>query len=64
MNYDILKNCRLCPRSCGVDRQSGKIGFCGSDSRIKIARAALHFWEEPCIRAKAAREPYFSRTAR
>ncbi|MDD6214354.1 MAG: radical SAM protein [Firmicutes bacterium] len=53
MNYDILKNCRLCPRNCGVNRQSGKIGFCGSNSRIKIARAALHFWEEPCISGKS-----------
>lgn len=42
-------NCRLCPRSCGVNRETGTIGVCGSDSRMRIARAALHMWEEPCI---------------
>lgn len=46
---NLLKNCRLCPRKCGADRTAGKLGFCGADDRIKIARAALHFWEEPCI---------------
>jgi len=44
-----LKNCRLCPRNCGVDRENGEAGFCRADSRIKIARADLHFWEEPCL---------------
>ncbi len=48
----LLKNCTLCPRKCGIDRTSGKSGFCGADDRIKIARAALHFWEEPCISGK------------
>lgn len=41
--------CRLCPRMCGVDRTKGKKGFCGMDSRMMGARAALHMWEEPCI---------------
>jgi len=44
-----LKNCALCPRSCGVDRTSGKTGFCGATDKVKVARIALHFWEEPCI---------------
>ena len=48
----MLSSCTLCPRKCGTDRLSGKIGFCGSDNRIKIARSALHFWEEPCISGK------------
>ena len=26
-----------------------KIGYCGCGSEIRVARAALHFWEEPCI---------------
>lgn len=47
-----LKNeylsCRLCPRNCSADRTSGH-GVCGASDRIKIGRAALHFWEEPCI---------------
>ena len=45
----MLKNCNLCPRKCGADRLSGKRGFCGMDSKIRVARAALHMWEEPCI---------------
>lgn len=40
--------CRLCPRQCGVDR-SNRTGYCGVGDRVKLARAALHFWEEPCI---------------
>ena len=48
----MLSSCTLCPRKCGTDRLSGKIGFCGSDNRIKIARSALHFWDEPCISGK------------
>lgn len=44
-----MTSCRLCPRSCGVNRRNGEIGYCGETDRIRIARAALHFWEEPCI---------------
>ena len=43
-----LKNCGLCPRKCKADRTVSK-GFCGATDKIKIARASLHFWEEPCI---------------
>ncbi len=45
---DILKSCTLCPRNCCVDRTE-TVGFCGATDKIKVARAALHFWEEPCI---------------
>ena len=45
----LMKNCRICPRNCGINRSIGETGFCKSDDRIKIARADLHFWEEPCI---------------
>ncbi len=38
----------LCPRNCGVDRTTS-IGICQVSDRVKIARAALHYWEEPCI---------------
>lgn len=41
--------CTLCPRCCGADREKGQRGFCGAGSEVRIARAALHFWEEPCI---------------
>ena len=42
-------NCALCPRKCEVNRESGKKGICGVGKTLKVARAALHFWEEPCI---------------
>ncbi|WP_040214260.1 radical SAM protein [Clostridium polynesiense] len=45
----MLKNCRLCARNCSVNRIEGKTGFCRSTDKLKIARAALHQWEEPCI---------------
>ena len=41
--------CVLCPRRCGADRSSGKAGVCGVSDIITVARAALHYWEEPCI---------------
>ena len=47
-----LTNCRLCPRECSVDRQNGMTGYCGMNGTLKVARAALHMWEEPCISGK------------
>ncbi|MEG2597379.1 MAG: radical SAM protein [Oscillospiraceae bacterium] len=44
-----MRECRLCPRNCGVDRLAGETGYCGAGKIVKAARAALHFWEEPCI---------------
>lgn len=46
---EITKDCTLCPRECHVNREEKKRGYCGMDSRIYAARAALHMWEEPCI---------------
>ena len=46
---DLLKKCRLCPRNCGVDRSKGQHGFCGAGASVRVGRAALHMWEEPCI---------------
>lgn len=46
---ELYDNCTLCPRKCGVNRNSGKRGFCGMTSELFLARAALHYWEEPCI---------------
>ncbi|MGI5967643.1 MULTISPECIES: radical SAM protein [Anaerotruncus] len=43
-----LKSCRLCPRACGADR-TVDLGFCGGGGQARIARAALHPWEEPCL---------------
>ena len=41
--------CTLCPRRCMARRAQGQAGFCGAAGVLKAARAALHFWEEPCI---------------
>lgn len=46
------EDCSLCPRNCHVDRRNSK-GFCQCGTKIKIARAALHYWEEPCISGKS-----------
>lgn len=46
---ELLKECRLCPRNCGVDRSNGQRGFCGAGALVRVGRAALHMWEEPCI---------------
>lgn len=45
-----IDSCRLCPRSCAVVRtaEEGR-GWCACAAEAKIARAALHMWEEPCI---------------
>ena len=40
--------CSLCPRMCNVDREI-TTGYCGVKKTLRVARAALHFWEEPCI---------------
>lgn len=44
-----LSHCELCPRRCGANRGAGAHGVCGADDSLKIARAALHYWEEPPI---------------
>ncbi len=44
--------CMLCPRECNIDRNI-QPGYCGETSTLRVARAALHLWEEPCICGKA-----------
>ena len=48
---NILNNCNLCPRECGADRTLS-LGYCKAPQNPKLARATLHFWEEPCISGK------------
>ncbi len=45
----LPRRCTLCPRRCGADRAAGQTGYCGAGDTLRVARAALHFWEEPCI---------------
>ncbi|RXI54025.1 radical SAM protein [Clostridium tetani] len=49
----MLNQCRLCPRECNVNRLEGEIGYCGASNKLMISRAALHFWEEPCVSGKS-----------
>lgn len=44
-----ISPCNLCPRECLAHRAEGQRGFCQADDGIRVARAALHLWEEPCI---------------
>ena len=43
------RECLLCPRDCGVDRDAGETGFCGIGPRATVASALLHFGEEPVL---------------
>ena len=45
----LPNHCDLCPRACGADRAAGKAGVCGAGGVLRVARAALHHWEEPCL---------------
>ena len=40
--------CNLCPRNCNTDRNKN-VGYCKMTDTLKVSRAALHHWEEPCI---------------
>ena len=44
-----MKKCKLCPRECGVDRESNGRGFCNSPDAFFVSKIMLHQWEEPCI---------------
>ena len=43
------KNCKLCPRQCGVDRSAGQTGYCRCPDRALVAKTMLHKWEEPAL---------------
>jgi len=45
---DVFSCCTLCPRACRVNRHE-RAGYCGERDALRVSRAALHFWEEPCI---------------
>lgn len=48
-NQNLYNKCILCPRNCEADRNQNQTGVCGVTSQLRVARAALHDWEEPCI---------------
>ena len=47
--FEELKECKICPNNCKVNRIENKVGICKANDKIKIALASLHFFEEPCI---------------
>ena len=56
-----LRECRICPRACGINRTAGARGFCGAGTLVRVARTMLHRWEEPClIGAHGAGAVFFS----
>src|SRR4030042_730064 len=44
---EFLKECRLCPRECRVNRLNGEVGYCKAPSEIMVSSAFPHFGEEP-----------------
>ena len=46
-----MSGCNACPRRCGADRTTA-VGACGVGAAFRVARMALHAWEEPCISGK------------
>ena len=44
---DILKECKLCPRECGVNRLEGEIGVCKGRADLMVSSVSPHFGEEP-----------------
>ncbi len=55
--HNIYSECTLCPFECKADRASGKLGRCGIDSKMRIARIAPHLWEEPCLSGQGKEAP-------
>ena len=45
----MYQSCMLCPRRCGANRTKGQTGYCGADDQMRLGRAYLHQWEEPCL---------------
>ena len=43
------KNCKLCPRECGIDREAGQFGYCRCPGVALVSKTMLHKWEEPAL---------------
>lgn len=56
-----MSKCYLCPRLCGADRESGRLGICHAPSDFSVSKVMLHQWEEPClVRGGGAGTIFFS----
>lgn len=53
VSAESYRRCSLCPRACGARRIEGVAGSCGATSTLRVARSALHYWEEPPISGEA-----------
>jgi putative pyruvate formate lyase activating enzyme len=42
----LMESCNLCPRSCGVNRLKGELGYCKTGRKASVASYAAHFGEE------------------
>lgn len=47
--FAALDHCNLCPRNCGVNRNAGQLGYCGSDAGFNVGSICIHHGEEPVI---------------
>lgn len=47
---DELRDCRACPRDCGVDRMANETRVCNTGRYARVASAFAHFGEEDCLR--------------
>ncbi len=48
-----LSNCVLCPRGCGADRFSDRLGYCRTGAGFDIGSICVHKGEEPVISGSA-----------
>jgi len=57
----LMEACRLCPRSCGVDRLNGQTGYCRTGRRARVASYNAHFGEEsPLVGRNGSGTIFFS----
>lgn len=47
--WQIMENCKLCPRECGANRIAGDEGFCGSTAKLEISSYHPHYGEEKSL---------------
>lgn len=45
----LLEKCEICPHKCKVNRTNNQVGRCKSKNTVKVAKASVHNFEEPCI---------------
>lgn len=57
----LLGECRLCPRSCGVNRLEGEMGYCRTGRYARVASFGPHFGEEaPLVGSHGSGTIFFS----